>query len=46
MGSSEEHHILPVFQEAHGGQLVNLSLVDSGLEIFFPQIITYTLCLT
>ncbi len=31
-GRAEEHHILPVFQEAHGGQLIDLALVDGGLE--------------
>ena len=29
---AEEHHILPVFQEAHGSQLIDLALVDGGLE--------------
>ena len=29
---SEEYYILPVFQEAHGGQFVDLALVDGGLE--------------
>ena len=27
---SEEHHILPVFQETHGGQLVDLALVPAS----------------
>ena len=31
-GRAEEDHILPVFQEAHGGQFVDLALVDGGLE--------------
>ena len=31
-GRAEEHHILPVFQEAHGSQLIDLALVDGGLE--------------
>ena len=31
-GWAEEHHILPVFQEAHGGQFVDLALIDGGLE--------------
>ena len=29
---AEENHILPVLQEAHGGQFVDLALVDGGLE--------------
>ncbi len=29
---AEEHHILRIFQEAHGGQFVDLALVDGGLE--------------
>ena len=29
---AEEDHILPVFQEAHGSQLIDLTLVDGGLE--------------
>ena len=29
---SEEYYILPVFQEAHGSQLIDLALVDGGLE--------------
>ena len=31
-GRAKEDHILPVFQEAHGGQFVDLALVDGGLE--------------
>ena len=31
-GRAEEDHVLPVFQETHGGQLVNLALVNGGLE--------------
>ena len=31
-GWAEENHILTVFQEAHGGQLIDLPLVDGGLE--------------
>ena len=31
-GRAEEDHILPVFQEAHGSQLIDLALVDGGLE--------------
>ena len=31
-GRAEKHHVLPVFREAHGGQLVDLALVDGGLE--------------
>ena len=29
---TKEYHILPILQEAHGGQLVDLALVDGGLE--------------
>ena len=29
---TEENHILPIFQEPHGGQLINLALVNGGLE--------------
>ena len=29
---TEEYHVLPVFQEAHGGQLIDLPLVNGGLE--------------
>ena len=29
---SEEYHVLTVFQETHGGQFVDLALVDGGLE--------------
>lgn len=28
----EEYHVLPILQEAHSGQLVNLALVYGGLE--------------
>ena len=31
-GRAEEHHILPAFQKAHGSQLIDLALVDGGLE--------------
>ena len=31
-GRAEEDHILPVFQEAHGGQLIDLAFIDGGLE--------------
>ncbi len=31
-GRPEEDYILPVFQKAHGGQLVDLTLVNGGLE--------------
>lgn len=29
---AEGYHIFPILQETHGGQLVNLALVDGGLE--------------
>ena len=28
----KEYHVLPILQEAHGGQFVDLALVDGGLE--------------
>ncbi len=31
-GRTEEYHILPILQETHGGQLIDLPLVDGGLE--------------
>ena len=31
-GRAEEDHIFSVFQEAHGGQFIDLTLVDGGLE--------------
>ena len=31
-GRPEEYHVFPVLQEAHGGKLVDLALVDGGLE--------------
>lgn len=31
-GRAEEYHILAIFQETHGGQFVDLALVDGGLE--------------
>ena len=31
-GRAEEYHVLPILQEAHGGQFVDLALVDGGLE--------------
>ena len=31
-GRPEEYHVFPVLQETHGGKLVDLSLVDGGLE--------------
>ena len=27
-----EHHVLRVFREAHGGQLIDLALIYGGLE--------------
>ena len=27
---SEEYHVLPILQEAHGGQLIDLPLVPAG----------------
>ena len=29
---TEEDYILPVFQETHGGQFVDLALINEGLE--------------
>ena len=29
---AKKYHILTIFQKAHGGQLVDLALVDGGLE--------------
>ena len=29
---AKEYHVLPILQEAHSGQLVDLALVDGGLE--------------
>ena len=29
---AKEYHIFSIFQEAHGGQLVDLALVNGGLE--------------
>ena len=31
-GRPKEYHVLPILQEAHGGQLVDLALVNRGLE--------------
>ena len=31
-GRAEKHHIFSVFQETHGGQLVDLALINGGLE--------------
>ena len=31
-GGPEEDHIFPVFQETHGGQFIDLALVNGGLE--------------
>ena len=31
-GRPEEYHVLPILQETHGGKLVDLALVDGGLE--------------
>ena len=28
--SMKEYHVLPILQEAHGGQFINLALVDGG----------------
>ena len=29
---AKEDHILPVLQETHGGQFIDLALIDRGLE--------------
>ena len=29
---AKKDHVLPVFQETHGGKLVNLALIDRWLE--------------
>ena len=31
-GWAEEHHVLRIFQEAHGGQFIDLTLVDGRLK--------------
>ena len=31
-GRPKEYHVLSILQKAHGGQLVNLALIDGGRE--------------